>query len=677
MWGRIPIWKLTLSHITLLYAFGIMIYFLVPHEPFYLPILTIICLFSVISCKYSNLKFLPSKPIFYHYNVLLLIALFSATVAFFHTAWLENKQSPFITEEQELQGMVVQSEDGIRYSRIILRVKDNASYRDWRIRLQENHAPLAGSLIAVYAKPLRSKNPIFDRYNFFYRIHGFAIALSDYQSLGQTDTPSRSILLARKRLQISRKIDSGQAEYDGIARALLVGMKAKIPSDILQELRHVGLGHILAISGLHFGIFAFGVFGLVRMILASIPSLALKYPIKKIAACFAVVAGFFYLLLSGAPISAERAFIMLCLICLAILHDEKAWSLNLLAAAALILLTFSPHILLEVGFQMSFGVVLGLIVFFEFLQRKTNYHRIAKPYRYVLNIILTSLIASLVVAPFTLYHFGYISSYSLLANLPAIPILGFWVMPWGALVLFLMPFELHHIPLAMMNLGIGAIIEIAHFVNGLKGSHFYYFRPAPIILWLWLLAGLLLTVFKNFRVTVGAISLICAGVGLYILSPPPSVILYGWDYGFRASESKDYIFTDKFPRGNLRKALLAYMQSGKISYLDAPEYHSANNPTAISHYHCDSLNCYLTFKNQIIAIAHRPEGAILACQNPKIDIVASLHVMPSPCGQEVSFISGAQIRSAGAIMIFPKHILLPALRRIYPKRNRIWYRSGK
>ena len=79
-------------------------------------------------------------------------------------------------------------------------------------------------------------------------------------------------------------------------------------SDIITAFRHSGLSHLLAISGLHMSLFCFGVYLFVRLILAIREDFVGRITPHKLAALLALASGLFYLGLSGAPLSAMRAF---------------------------------------------------------------------------------------------------------------------------------------------------------------------------------------------------------------------------------------------------------------------------------------------------------------------------------------------------------------------------------
>jgi competence protein ComEC len=99
-------------------------------------------------------------------------------------------------------------------------------------------------------------------------------------------------------------------------------------------MRDSGLTHILSISGLHMAIMAGTVFWLVRALLALVPGLALRYPIKKWAAAAALAAATFYLALSGAAVPTVRSWIMMSIVLIAVMLDRPAITMRNVALAA-------------------------------------------------------------------------------------------------------------------------------------------------------------------------------------------------------------------------------------------------------------------------------------------------------------------------------------------------------
>lgn len=256
------------------------------------------------------------------------------------------------------------------------------------------------------------------------------------------------------RVRMTARIHAAlPSSMGGIAASLITGTRGSIAAEDDAALRDAGLAHALSISGLHMALVGGGIFWLVRAVLAAFPAVALRYPVKKWAAVAALLASAFYLAISGAAPPAVRAFVMLATMMTAVLLDRPALTMRSLALAAAILLLARPEVVIDAGFQMSFAAVAALLAVAEWEQSRERQHPRGMLYRYVHGIVMTSLVASLATAPFTLFYFERAAHYAVLGNLIAMPVMGFWIMPAAALSVLLMPLGLERLPLELMALG--------------------------------------------------------------------------------------------------------------------------------------------------------------------------------------------------------------------------------
>src|SRR5438067_9157992 len=203
----------------------------------------------------------------------------------------------------------------------------------------------------------------------------------------------------------------------GVASAVITGKRGTMPEEVKQAFRNSGLSHLLAIGGLHLGLVGGFVFFAVRGGLALIPWVALRYPIKKITAVVTLVVLFCYLMISGAAIPTQRAFVMTGIVFAAILLDRLRISMRICAIAALVVLLIDPASLVGVSFQMSFGAVVALIAVYEKwgVELAHRFHRgswVNKVWGYFAAIAVTTLVATVGTEPFAIYHFHHLILYS-------------------------------------------------------------------------------------------------------------------------------------------------------------------------------------------------------------------------------------------------------------------------
>ncbi len=267
------------------------------------------------------------------------------------------------------------------------------------------------------------------------------------------------------------------ADEASVTSAIVAGDKNAINEKLFEQYRDSGLAHFLSISGLHMSMIAGLMFFLVRFALVLIPPISLRCDTKKIAAVLAFLMSAFYLLISGAEIPAERAFIMTSIVLLGVLVSRRAISMQNIAWAALVILIFYPEALVGASFQMSFAAVVCLIAFYEkyagalhrFLNRG-GFLRIV--FVYVGGILASDLVASLATLPFCVYHFNRISVYTTLGNLLAGPVIGLIIMPFVLLSMILMPLGLEAWALKITGFGVNLVNKTTAWVAGMEGSSY-------------------------------------------------------------------------------------------------------------------------------------------------------------------------------------------------------------
>ena len=276
--------------------------------------------------------------------------------------------------------------------------------------------------------------------------------------------------------RIARAI-GGQA--GALSAALVTGKRGLLEERINDDLRASGLYHIVSISGLHMVLAAGVFFWLARAILALIPGVAERYPIKKWAAALAMLGATAYCIFSGSDVATERSLIMTLTLLAAVLFDRPALSMRNLAIAALIVLVREPETMAGPSFQMSFAAVAAMIAAHEWwlsLERQRPEPGgwggifLRKAFVAVAGSVVTTLIASFATAPFAAYHFQRVNPYGLIGNAMAIPFVSFIVMPAAVAGTLLMPFGLDAPVWQLMGLGSDKVLEVARYVAIIDGS---------------------------------------------------------------------------------------------------------------------------------------------------------------------------------------------------------------
>nr|WP_090059105.1 ComEC/Rec2 family competence protein [Celeribacter neptunius] len=308
------------------------------------------------------------------------------------------------------------------------------------------------------------------------------------------------------------------------AAAILTGDRTGISPATSEALRGANLSHLLAISGLHMGLLTGVVFYALRLVLALIPGAALKYPIKKIAAMGALMAGGFYLALSGFNVATERAFTMISVMFIAVLLDRRAISLRTVAIAALIILAFQPEVLPEPGFQMSFAATTALVAVFSILRRMRLMVRWPPAARVIVSVVISSAVAGIATAPVAAAHFNRIADYGLLANVLAVPLMGAVVIPAAVFALLLLPIGAEGVALWAMGQGIGWILGVAGTVSSWQGAVTHIASPPGASLPLIAFGGLFVILWRGRWQGIG-IAPVALGFMLWAMAERPALLI--------------------------------------------------------------------------------------------------------------------------------------------------------
>jgi competence protein ComEC len=202
-------------------------------------------------------------------------------------------------------------------------------------------------------------------------------------------------------------------------------------------MRRAGLAHLLSISGLHVtAVIGFAMLVAMRLFALS-RRLALAGYVLPIAAAAGALAGAGYTWLAGAEVPTLRSLIAALLVLVAFLMGREALTLRLVAAGALIVLLWRPESLAGPSFQLSFAAVTALVALHEspamqrFLARRDE----VLPLRWgraLAGLLITGLVVELALAPIALFHFHKAGLYGALANVVAIPLTTFVIMPMEA-----------------------------------------------------------------------------------------------------------------------------------------------------------------------------------------------------------------------------------------------------
>ena len=267
------------------------------------------------------------------------------------------------------------------------------------------------------------------------------------------------------------------------AASIVTDERQAISAETMEALRLSGLAHIVAISGLNMAL-ASGIFFVgLRLAFSLFPAFAQRWPVKKISAFAALLMTLAYYLISGFAVSAERAWLMMSVMLIAVLFDQPSLSLRNVALSALVILALSPSEIMGPSFQMSFAATIALVAAYAawsrwrtdrerlFIGRKPAWMTVAGTAGAVIGgVVTTSLIGGLSTAIYSAEHFQRVTTYGLFANLAAMPLMSLIVMPFGLIAMLLMPFGFDAPFLKVMGYGMALVIEVADEVASWGGS---------------------------------------------------------------------------------------------------------------------------------------------------------------------------------------------------------------
>lgn len=223
--------------------------------------------------------------------------------------------------------------------------------------------------------------------------------------------------------QIKTTLDKDPSlDSNGVLQAFLLGNKQQLSEELYTSFRHSGLAHLLAISGLHIGMIAFFSLFLVEILWKRSNRLCLWLPAQSAGLISGLIAAFLYMELSGASIPTVRAFTMLSIFTLLKWNRINWGLLQIILATGCALVVIDPVIIISVSAWLSFGAVSMIALLLRWQQRGSVLSRIITWSKLNLGIWLGMI-------PFSLLLFGGVAGFGFMANLIAIPIMTFWVMP--------------------------------------------------------------------------------------------------------------------------------------------------------------------------------------------------------------------------------------------------------
>jgi len=378
-----------------------------------------------------------------------------------------------------------------------------------------NYEFKAGDLIAftLELEPIKNLgNPDeMDYAKYLYRkgfLYSQHVDVNEVEKIGESPTFLTRAFNARQHLQ-HKVINSGMSQRSqAVIIAMLLGNDDFIGSDVRDEFSRAGVSHVLALSGLHVGIITL----IIWFLLFPLDYFGGKR--YRLLLTLALLIG--YDLLTGMSPSAVRATVMIAFVFSSVVFLRKSTPLNSLAAAALVILIFSPNSLYSVGFQLSFIIVAALILFYEMFELKMTGNKLLN---YLYTTFLTSLVAMLSSIVLTAYYFNTVSLVSVFSNvllMPLVPV--FMVVGTFALTLLIIGGEL-----SLLNNVIDWVTSVIDGAVGwfasspLSSSNVYVTQTTVVIYYVVLALLISWLYWRNFRFALVAGVVVILGLAISLI----------------------------------------------------------------------------------------------------------------------------------------------------------------
>ena len=307
----------------------------------------------------------------------------------------------------------------------------------------------------------------YQRYAAFQQIfHNAFLKEKDWTKLDnkKVNLFQQFLFTAREKILslLQKNISSGKDEL-GISEALLIGYTNDLDKDLVQAYSNTGVVHIIAISGMHLGL----IYVMLVFLFSKIPGINKSkwLQVLLILSCL-----WLFSLLTGGSASVLRSAVMFSFITLGKTFFKAASIFNSLASSAFVMLCYNPYYLWDVGFQLSYLAVVGIVIF-----QKPVYNLIYIKNKYadsVWKMMAVTIAAQVLTFPVCIYYFHQFPLLFLITNLIAVPL--------STIILYaeILLIEFSWIPLVGMYLG-----KISSALVWLMNQFIIWINKLPFAVW--------------------------------------------------------------------------------------------------------------------------------------------------------------------------------------------------
>ena len=474
----------------------------------------------------------------------------------------------------------------------------------------------------------------FARTAWFARIGATGRLLGEVQVVAPPSQTTWQSWLGSLRQRLSTHIQAQLPGSEGaIAAALATGDQGGVSEADAEAMRASGLAHLLSVSGLHLTAVVGGAMLLTLSLLALSPWLALRFNLVLVAAGVAALTGITYTLLTGAEVPTVRSCIAALLVLAGLAMGRDAITLRLVATGAIIVLLFWPESLAGPSFQLSFAAITAIVALHEHPRVQALLSRREEGWprrvgRALLGLLLTGVAVELAIAPIALFHFHQAGLYGALANIVAIPLTTFVILPLEALALL---FDLTGLGAPFWwatGQGLGLLIGLAHAVAAAPGA--VALLPAiPPAAFALFVAGLLWSGLWRTRWRWWGAAPAALGAAWALLTPAPDLLVTG-DGRHLALRTPTGELAILRPRaGDYVRDLLAELSGAEPDFVEMASTRDGACSDALCRYRLErggrTWNILATTSRNLV----RWDRMIAACAAS--DIVVSDRTLPVAC----------------------------------------------
>ncbi len=432
-------------------------YFMWPYQLIF-PLLCLLLFFLVLFHFFSKKLAYGATVIWYIliFLIITLIGCFAISVKQNTFNSIENK----LKNSQAIAGTIasnpIKSNNKITFQLQIEQIKTNAVWEKvhtycllnmFLTNITDLHV---GQKIALLNPTIQTQKPDYFPYQYNYLVFNrkknvigiLSIHKTNQLVILQESNTSFKYQIEKIRTHLIEKISHliPEKREQAILSSLVLGYRTEIDSDLKQAYSAAGVMHILSVSGLHVGI--------VYLFLSyTLYFLRNKSKWVIIRTAIIILAIWIYALLTGSSPPVIRSATMFTFFALGELLNRQTISFNMVFVSALFMLAIEPYLLFDVGFQLSYAAIIGILIFYKPFSQIFQFSS-AIPSK-INDLVAVSIAAQLGTLPFTLLYFHSFPTYFILSNIVIVPLSAACLYA-GLTLLFFLPVNWLANPIAQL-----------------------------------------------------------------------------------------------------------------------------------------------------------------------------------------------------------------------------------